>query len=242
MLMQADDSFVLAIDRDRSYSNSLEFAFRAEGYSYSHFNDYQSAQSYLFAPGCQAVVISRNLDGASGLQLAKILRSELATSRLAIILVSHAYDDFDVVESLESGVDDYLVKPLGPREVVYRFKAIMGRRSKSGGAEKRESESVRNSIGPLFLSNEKSVAVVDGQVLKLTPTEFKILQCLVQSPDRVLSRMQLMAKVSSEDLCDAQARKIDVHVGRIRSELMKYKMSPLIQTVRGEGYLIRLQS
>jgi two-component system, OmpR family, phosphate regulon response regulator PhoB len=234
--MHEDNLFVLAIDRDKSYASSLEFALNREGYSYRHFNDYQTAQSDLIDPKCQAVVIGRNLDGTSGLQLAKILRSESDTSRLTIILVAHAHDDFDVVESLESGVDDYMVKPLGPREFVYRFKAIQGRRT---NPKENEASSNKN-IGSLLLNSDVGTATVGGEPLRLTRTEFKILHCLVQSPERVFSRDQLMKMVSLEQGRTEHVRKIDVHIGRIRHELTRFKLAPIIQTVRGEGYFIRI--
>jgi DNA-binding response OmpR family regulator len=234
--MHEDNLFVLAIDRDKSYASSLEFALMREGYSYRHFNDYPTAQSYLVDPKCQAVVIGRNLDGTSGLQLAKILRSESDTSRLTIILVAHAYDDFDVVESLESGVDDYMVKPLGPRELVCRFKAIQGRRLNPKAGEL----SVDDRIGSLLLKSDVGMATLDGEPLRLTRTEFKILHCLVQAPERVFSRDQLMQMVSQGQGRTEQVRKIDVHIGRIRHELTRFKLAPVIQTVRGEGYFIRI--
>jgi DNA-binding response OmpR family regulator len=236
--MHEDNLFVLAIDRDKSYASSLEFALKREGYSYRHFNDYPTAQSYLVDPKCQAVVIGRNLDGTSGLQLAKILRSESDTSRLTIILVAHAYDDFDVVESLESGVDDYMVKPLGPRELVCRFKAIQGRR-----LNPKESElSGNDSIGALLLNSGLGIgiATLNGEPLRLTRTEFKILHCLVQSPERVFTRDHLMEMISQGQGRSEQVRKIDVHIARIRNELTRFKLAPIIQTVRGEGYFIRM--
>jgi DNA-binding response OmpR family regulator len=235
-------SFVLTIDRDQSYANALEFALGREGYAYRHVKEFGEAQPLLSDPSCQAVVIGRNLEGASGLQLAKILRSEPVTSKLIIILVASVYDEYDVIEGLDAGVDDYMGKPLRPIELVCRFKAIRRRRTNV-------PMQVANSnvkIGALSLKADDSTAHVNGQALKLTQSEFRILQRLVQTPERVFSRVQLLSLLPSgadNNINNSypngdQHRKIDVHIKRIRSELLKFEASPQIQTVRGEGYFI----
>jgi two-component system, OmpR family, phosphate regulon response regulator PhoB len=236
-------AFVVAIDRDRSYANSLNFAFGGEGYVYEHFTDFASAEPLLTDPNCLGAVIGRNLEGTSGLQLAKLLRNEEETARLIIILVAHTYDEYDVIESLDAGVDDYMGKPVSARELVCRFKAIQRGRSDSSPAK-----SLNDQIGSLTLKSDNATAIVGGNVLKLTRSEFLILQRLVQSPDRVFSRAQLLSKLTSGGAGDdghggrsksaAPERIIDVHIRRIRTELMKYAQSPVIQTVRGEGYYI----
>jgi two-component system, OmpR family, phosphate regulon response regulator PhoB len=241
--MSKVSAFVVAIDRDRSYSNSLDSAFGGEGYIYEHFSDFATAEPLLTDPNCLGAVIGRNLEGTSGLQLAKLLRSEKETSKLVIILLAHTYDEYDVIESLDAGVDDYMGKPVSARELVCRFKAIQRGRSTSSPAK-----SLNDEVGPLILKSDNATAIVNGNVLKLTRSEFEILQRLVQSPDRVFSRAQLLSKLKSGGAGDDGSagrsksaepeRIIDVHIRRIRTELMKYTQSPVIQTVRGEGYYI----
>jgi two-component system, OmpR family, phosphate regulon response regulator PhoB len=235
--MSINIPFILAIDKDRSYAIALESAFKTEGYSYRHVDTYQHAQAWLIDPQCQAVVIGRNLEGGSGLQLARILRNESPTSKLIIILIAHSYDEYDVIESLEAGVDDYMGKPLGSRELVCRFKAIS--RGKVG--TKLEVRQPDDCLGTLTVNGESATALVDGKLLKLTRSEFEILQRLIQSPGRVFSRTQLMNLLSisgNSPRSSDDDRKIHVHIGRIRSELSKFENAPVIQTVRGEGYCI----
>lgn len=231
--------FVIAIDKDRSYVAALETAFKAEGYSYRHFDSYQVAQPWLLDPQCKSVVIARNLEGESGLQLARVLRTEYQTAQLIIILIAHSYDEYDVIESLEARVDDYMIKPLGSRELVCRFKAIL--RSKK--VTDRQIEVSQNVVGALVLKNDNVSAFVDGHALKLTRSEVEVLQLLAKSPGRILSRAQLLKALSvgganNINIGDDATRKIDVHIARIRLELLRFTNAPVIQTVRGQGYYI----
>lgn len=233
--------YALTIDRDRTYASALEFAFRSESIAFRHFTDYGLAQPFLTDPNCVAAVIARNLEGASGLQLTKVLRSELSTTKLIIILVSHVYDEYDVIEALDAGADDYMGKPVAAKELVCRFKAIQRRRSVEEEPPKIKSQ----FEGRLNLKIDSGTAFVHDQPLKLTPSEFEILQRLARSPEQVFSRDQLLSTLSASNggaqgtnnLTDS-ARKIDVHINGIRAELMKFDAAPRIKTVRGLGYLI----
>jgi DNA-binding response OmpR family regulator len=233
--MHVNNSFVLTIDRDQSYANSLEFALRDEGFAYRHFNNYQAAQPCLNDPNCSAVVIGRNLEGESGLQLAKILRNEPETSALIIILVAQRYDEYEVIESLDAGADDYMGKPLASKELVCRFKAILRRRRKPAT----EPKATFVSTGELILNEDDACATFGDKALKFTRSEFEILQCLAKTPERVFQREHLFALLSAGESISRNAeslRKIDVHIGRIRTELRKLENGPMILTVRGEGY------
>jgi DNA-binding response OmpR family regulator len=240
-VMEIQTPYVLTIDRDRSYANSLEIAFRSEKVAFRHFTDYNIAQPFLEDPNCVAAVIARNLEGASGLQLTKVLRSESSTTKLIIIIVSHVYDEYDVIEALDAGADDYMGKPVAVKELVCRFKAILRRRA----FEEDAPEVGIKQDSKLNLKIDTGTAFLNDRPLKLTPSEFEILQRLVRSPKQVLSRDQLLSSLSSSNgggqsgnkLTDS-ARKIDVYINGIRAELMKFDAAPRIKTVRGFGYLI----
>jgi DNA-binding response OmpR family regulator len=238
--MYLDDSYVLAIDKDQSYAMSLEFALRDEGYSYRHFNNLSGARPCLADPNCRAVVIGRNLEDGSGVQLAKVLRNEPATSKLIIILVAHRYDEYDVIEGLDAGADDYMGKPLASKELVCRFKAILRRRV----SFKQEPKLIPNPIGPFseFVFNyDDATAELNGKVLKFTRSEFEILRCLTQAPGKVFPRSHLLRLLSGGDsvkVFGENLRKIDVHIRRIRVVLAGLVNAPIIHSVRGEGYYV----
>jgi DNA-binding response OmpR family regulator len=240
--MYLNDSFVLAIDRDQSYARSLEFALRDEGYAYRHFIDLGGAQPCLTDPKCSAVVIGRNLEEGSGVQLAKVLRNAQATSKLIIILVAHRYDEYDVIEGLDAGADDYMGKPLASKELVCRFKAILRRRtSLRPDPSLRQKPSPNTLFGELTLDDDDATAKFEGHILKFTRSEFEILKCLAQSPEKVFTRSHLLKLLSTGDGVKhfgENLRKIDVHIRRIRVALANFGNAPVIHSVRGEGYYI----
>jgi DNA-binding response OmpR family regulator len=243
--MQTHSSFVLAIDRDQSYATSLEFALKSEGYAYRHVNDFRAAMPCLTDPNCRAVVIGRNLEGTSGLQLTKILRNESSTSTLIIILVAQMYDEYDVIEGLDAGADDYMGKPLASRELVYRFKAILRRRKKVAKEPAPPTAIQKIAQKVLALNSDDATAIFDGKPLRFTRYEFEILQCMAQSPDRVFPRDQLLSLLpvgETSHRAGENLRKIDVHIRRIRAELDKLENGPVIRTVRGEGYFLSKMS
>lgn len=180
------------------------------------------------------VLLDRTLPGLSGLQFTKRLRSRAATARLPIIMLSAHSAEIDIVEGLDSGVDDYVCKPFSSRELVARMRALMTRlRHKSSAAA---AEAVVRRHGRVTLDHDTCRVSVDEESVRLAPIEFKLFAQLIGAPERVYQRETLIARVwdGQEDAVDL--RTIDAHVRRLRMSLRGVGLSEAIETVRGVGY------
>jgi two-component system, OmpR family, phosphate regulon response regulator PhoB len=182
------------------------------------------------------LVLDRMLPGISGDEVLANLRKEFATRSLPVLILTALEGQEDRIEGLEMGADDYLTKPFSPRELVLRVQAILRRAqeesSEAGGRVLR--------LGPLRLDVGGHEASMDGAELDLTPTEFRLLQALMERPGRTQSRKQLLERAwdVEADISDRiHTRTVDMHVQRLRS-----KLGPLghrIETIRGFGYRLR---
>jgi two-component system, OmpR family, phosphate regulon response regulator PhoB len=230
--MQNINQFVLAIDRDahglRLFTNALGLA----GYQLRQTIDPATVRSHLESGDCRAVVIDRFLPEISGLQLAKLLRGSPATHNMPIVMISNRASELDVIEGLESGVDDFMVKPLRAHELVRRLQAIIRRRT---FVPETLPVALDNFV---YIDDEGSIARAGSKLIQLTTTEFKLLACLVRSSNRLLTRDQLISHVW-QDPPDKYTRKVDVHIKRLRSALNVHGLGETIQTSRGEGYFFK---
>jgi phosphate regulon transcriptional regulator PhoB len=174
------------------------------------------------------VVLDLMLPGMSGLEVCRRLRAEPGTATLPIIMLTAKVDEVDRVVGLEMGADDYVAKPFSPKELVARVRAVLRRVHAPEHAATLRS-------GTLRLDPARHLATVGERPLALTPKEFDLLQALMESVGRVLSREQLLNRVwgyaHAEEI---ESRTVDVHVRRLRA-----KLGPdgrRIATVTGVGY------
>lgn len=228
--MNSAENIVITIDRDSRGFAEFSIALRTAGFQWLHTTDLAYAREIISTDACKAVIIDRNLAEVSGLQFTKILRSFPETMNRAIVMVSSSGSEFDIVEGLESGVDDYMIKPIRAVELVRRIEAIV-----RGRKAKEEPNYVAPRAKGIHIDEEGSTALVDGKALQLTCTEFRLLACLVKAPNRVMTRSFLIDNVWNESSND-HGRKVDVHVRRLRSILKPLGLDEIIQTSQGEGY------
>ena len=179
------------------------------------------------------IVLDLMLPGLSGLEVMEELRSDSATSRIAVLMLTARREESDRIKGLTLGADDYLTKPFSPQELVLRVGAIL-RRVKAGHDESGAGD-VRQ-IGPLRIDSTAHRVTVDGREIDLTPTEFKLLLLLAERRGRVQPR-NLLLEIVWEAAPDIQTRTVDMHVQRLRAKLGE--AGDLIETVRGFGYRIR---
>jgi two-component system phosphate regulon response regulator PhoB len=182
------------------------------------------------------VVLDRMLPGVSGDEVLRTLRADPATSGVPVLVLTARREQEERIEGFELGADDYLTKPFSPRELVLRAQAILRRARDTtppaGGRIIR--------AGPLRLDLGAHQATLDGDELSLTPTEFRLLQALLERKGRTQSRRQLLEKawdVRSEISDRLQTRTVDMHVRRLRSKLGV--AGDWLETVRGFGYRFR---
>jgi two-component system response regulator BaeR len=170
------------------------------------------------------------LPGMDGMAVCREVRK---FSNLPIIMATAKVEEIDRLIGLEIGADDYICKPFSPREVVARVKAVL-RRSSPEAAQK------NLSLGPIALDEKTHLAMVSGQALDLTPSEFKLLQVLLSQPGRVFSRDELLARVQGYD-CEGYDRTIDSHIKNLRKKLVEHlPHTEIITTVYGVGYKLNI--
>ena len=183
------------------------------------------------------VVLDRMLPGLGGDEILKRLKEEPGTSSIPVLVLTAKREQEDRIKGFELGADDYLTKPFSPRELVLRVQAILRRVQEAGitaGGRILKAGPVRVDLGSHQVS-------LDGEELNLTPTEFRLLQALMERRGRTQSRRQLLEKAwdvepgASERI---QTRTVDMHIRRLRSKLGE--TGDWIETIRGFGYRLKV--
>jgi DNA-binding response OmpR family regulator len=178
------------------------------------------------------VVLDLMLPGLSGIELCKILRGRPGTAKLPILMLTAKAGEADRVIGLELGADDYLAKPFSPRELVARVRALLRRAEYSANA----GPPAAYDRGGLKVDFANYTVSVRGEPVKLTLKEFELLRFLIQNPNRVLSRDQLLDRVWGGETF-VTPRTIDVHIRRLRKAIEIDDTRPQwILTLRGVGY------
>jgi two-component system phosphate regulon response regulator PhoB len=168
------------------------------------------------------------LPGLSGIELCRRLRARPQTQSLPIIMLTARGEESERVRGLATGADDYIVKPFSVPELLARVRALLRRASP-------ERVALILTIGDLELDREKKRVSRANQPVDLGPTEFRLLEYLMERPGRVFSREQLLDGVWGSDVY-IDERTVDVHVGRLRKALNHGHATDPIRTVRGAGY------
>jgi phosphate regulon transcriptional regulator PhoB len=178
------------------------------------------------------VILDLMLPGLSGLEVCRTLRERPETAKMPILMLTAKAGEADRVLGLEMGADDYLAKPFSPRELIARVRAILRR---ANGAARVEQLPSYNR-GGLIIDFATYEVFARGKPVKLTLKEFELLKYLVQNPNRVLSRDQLLDHVWGDDTF-VTPRTVDVHIRRLRKAVEKDDSKPQwILTLRGVGY------
>lgn len=183
------------------------------------------------------IVLDRMLPGISGDEVLRRLKADASTASIPVLVLTARREQEDRIEGLELGADDYLTKPFSPRELVLRVRAIL-RRVREGGVT---AGGRRLAAGPIRVDVESHRATVDDVELQLTPTEFRLLQALVERHGRTQSRKQLLEKAWDVEAATAdrsRTRTVDMHIRRLRAKLGA--VGDWILTVRGFGYRLKV--
>ena len=203
----------------------LQLALRRQGHTIHAAESGEEGLTRLRAEAPDIVVLDLMLPGIDGFEVCRRIRS---IGDIPIIMLTARSDDFDIVGGLEAGADDYVVKPVQPRVLDARIRAVLRRI----GAERSDQE----KHGKLVIDRAALVVTKDGVQISLTPTELRLLLELSGTPGRVLSRQQLLEAVWEHDYL-GDSRLVDACVQRLRSKIEDSATEPLyVQTVRGFGY------
>ena len=220
---------VLIVEDEPAIAELMAVNLRHNGFQPIWAMDAVTAQKELDEILPDVILLDWMLPGESGLSLAKIWRASARSQAVPILMITARGDEADRVAGLETGADDYIVKPFSPRELLARIRAVLRRRAP-------EQSAGVVTIGDLTLDADTYRVSWQQQALKVGPTEFKLLQYLMRHPERVHSRGQLLDKVWGDHVF-IEERTVDVHVKRLRESLGD--ASGLIETVRGAGYRLK---
>jgi two-component system, OmpR family, response regulator BaeR len=221
---------VLIVEDEAKIAQVLSDYLVAAGFEVEVLARGDGVSAWVQAHSPQLVLLDLMVPGMPGLDVCRALRR---FSSVPIIVVTAMVEELDRLLGLELGADDYICKPFSPREVVARVKAVLRRPLLALATD----EGVQ-SIGPFSLDEPRRRIMLNGDALKLTLSEFKLLRRLLQHPGRVFSRTQLLIELHGTD-DNAFDRAIDTHIKNLRKSLGV--SAPLLRTVYGVGYQIELQ-
>jgi len=219
---------ILIIEDEEPLTLLLRYNLEAEGYQVDVAARGDEAEIRLRESPPDLVVLDWMLPGISGIELCRRLRSRSDTERLPIIILTARGEESERVRGLATGADDYIVKPFSVPELLARVKALLRRTNPA-----RVASLLR--IGDVELDRDRRRVSRAGREVHLGPTEFRLLEYLMQSAGRVFSRNQLLDGVWGRDVY-IDERTVDVHVGRLRRALNRGGVPDPIRTVRGGGY------
>jgi two-component system phosphate regulon response regulator PhoB len=218
---------VLVVEDEAAIQELLRYALTQAGFDVVVVDSAEQALAEVGSELPAVVLLDLMLPGMSGVALAKHLRAEARTRQLPIIMVTARAEEHERVHGLELGADDYVTKPFSPKELIARIRAVLRRRAPHLAGDVVE-------IGALRLDPAAHTVTCAGAAVTLAPTEFELLQYLMNHPNRVHSRDQLL-NILRGDHRFLEDRTVDVYVRRLRAALGPAGES-MIETVRGAGY------
>lgn len=220
---------ILVVEDERDLASMLEYNLKRAGYLPIVWHDGARALEMARSAPPDLVILDLMLPGMPGLEVARHLRSHVSTQAIPILMLTARAEETDQVAGLAAGADDYVTKPFSMKVLLARVEALLRRAAPSGG----EGNTGLITVGLIVADPASHIVTVEGQIIKLTLTEFRLLLALLQSPKRVLSRNELIARVMGPGIV-VTARTIDVHVASIRKKLLA--AGGQIRTIRGVGY------
>lgn len=223
---------VLIVEDEPAIAELIAVNLRHNGFQPVWAEDGVTAQRELDAVLPDVILLDWMLPGASGLALARKWRADSRTKAVPILMLTARGDEPDKVAGLDAGADDYITKPFSTQELLARIRAVLRRRAP-------EQIQDKVNIGELILDAAAHRVSWQGDMIKVGPTEFKLLHYLMKHPERVHSRAQLLDKVWGDHVF-IEERTVDVHVKRLREALGM--AGALIETVRGAGYRLSAQA
>lgn len=220
---------ILIVDDEETLCEALRFNLEAEGYETA--TAHSAEEALALGPGAfDLVLLDVMMEGISGIQMARIMKANPATASVPVIFCTAKDSENDMVEGLELGADDYIVKPFSMRNVVARVRSVLRRCDR--GAQGNEQELALRHEG-LELDPAGKRCTVDGAEVKLPRKEFEMLRLLMSHPGQIFSREEILDAVWPDEVVVAD-RVVDVNIARIRRKIGKYAAT--IVSRSGYGY------
>lgn len=229
----ADRPHILVVEDERDLADLLIYNLQRAGYLATAVSSGRVALDSISRNQPDLILLDVMIPELAGTEVAARLRAEPATASIPLIMLTAKSEETDQVVGLKVGADDYITKPFSMKVLLARVEALLRRAGRLGG----DRGVLR--LGPIEVNTDTHQATLDGQLLKLTLTEFRILAALLQAGGRVLSRNALMSRAMGPGVTVTE-RTIDVHVTSIRKKLLH--MANVVKTVRGVGYRASLEA
>jgi two-component system phosphate regulon response regulator PhoB len=221
---------ILIVEDEEALTLLLRYNLETQGYEVETIARGDEADTRLKEGTPDLVILDWMLPGLSGIELCRRLRARPETRQLPIIMLTARGEESERVRGLSTGADDYIVKPFSVPELLARVNALLRRASPERVADVL-------SFGDIAIDREKKRVSRSGHAIDLGPTEYRLLEFLMERPGRVFSREQLLDGVWGSDIY-IDERTVDVHVGRLRKALNRGHNDDPIRTVRGAGYAL----
>lgn len=228
--MSQDHPKVLLVEDELAQREVLSYNLKSEGFNVVTAPDGDEAMLLIQEEAPDIIVLDWMLPGISGIEICRRLKSKPKTQAIPVIMLSARAEEVDRVRGIETGADDYVVKPYSVLELMARVRSQLRRvRPASMGQ--------RLQYDDIILDSETHRVTRSDTLLKLGPTEFRLLTTFMEKPGRVWSREQLLDRVWGRDIY-VDSRTVDVHVGRLRKALCVNGGDDPLRTVRGAGYAL----
>jgi DNA-binding response OmpR family regulator len=221
---------ILIVEDDKNISKLVKYNLEQEGYECSQAYNGEKALEALKNETFDIIILDIMLPGMSGLDVAKAAKADESLKYIPIIMLTARGEEIDRIVGLELGADDYMVKPISPRELALRIKAILQRN------RPREDKNGIIKYGDITIDTSRHKILVKNKPVEFTQMEFKLLVTFIERAGRVQTREQLLEDVWNID-STIDTRTIDTHIKRIREKLGK--TGACIETVRGLGYRLK---
>lgn len=216
---------IYCVEDESGIRNMMVYTLESAGLKSKGLEDGAALYAALKEEIPSLIILDIMLPDEDGISILKKLRVQSSTQRVPVIMATAKGSEYDKVIGLDSGADDYLVKPFGMMEMVSRVRAVMRRSA--------QEEVPAIQLGQLYLNPSAHVVMVDGEPVELTYKEFEMLYMLMSNPGRVFTRQQFLTCIWDQDY-DGETRTVDVHIRNLRQKLGP--CGNYINTVRGVGY------
>lgn len=228
--MSTDKPCVLLVEDEPAQREILRYNLTSEGYDVTLAENGDDALILVDEVMPDLILLDWMLPGASGIEICRQIKTRKETRAIPVIMLSARSEEVDRVRGLETGADDYVVKPYSVSELMARIRTQLRRTRPVSVGQKLE-------YSDIVLDGESHRVTRDGEPVKLGPTEFRLLSTFMEKPGRVWSREQLLDRVWGRDVY-VDTRTVDVHVGRLRKALCRNGGDDPLRTVRGTGYAL----
>lgn len=226
----ASEPLVLVVEDDPGQREVLAYNVRAEGYSVETAETGDEALLKVKEQTPDLIVLDWMLPNVSGIEICRQIKTRPESQRIPVIMLSARSEENDRVRGLETGADDYVVKPYSVAELLARIRTQLRRTRPAAVGQRLEYDDI-------VMDMEEHRVYRGKDTLKLGPTEFRLLSTFMERPGRVWSREQLLDRVWGRDIY-VDTRTVDVHVGRLRKVLCSTGGEDPVRTVRGAGYAL----